>query len=158
MHLSFSISVEETQNQTNQNLLWQGLFFFFSQTWTPLCVSLYYVVDMFVCLHIISVSCIGYVHRLFFPPPVCSLQYTTSTSTNLLLSKLVSFLALQQPGLLDQSSTERDIVPCPDHHANCSSRAKPGCIDPPRPPVVSTQASSTLEGMFVQEWVMYRVI
>lgn len=49
----------------------------------------------------------------------------------LLVQHQASFLlAWQQSFLLDQRSTQQDVVPCQDHQANCSSRAKPGCIDP----------------------------
>lgn len=106
-------------------------------------VSGFVLFHVFVCLHTISVSCtVGCYSIYLFARSNTSLQ-----TPSLPAAGQASFLlAVQRSGLSDQRSTQRDVVPCRDQQGNCSSRAKPGCIDPPRPPCCFSSASKHIGG------------
>lgn len=135
MHLFFSNSMEKIQNYTDGNPFVTTVFPRGEQLW----------VSEFVRCHIQYTSPYSTVrlHDIAWclAHPAAIPHFFASSF----------LLALEQPGLLDQRSTQQDVLACPDHRAGCSSRAKSGCIDPPRPPCCFSSVSSTLGRMFVQE-------
>lgn len=138
-------------------LLWQGVFFPLTRM---ALVSGFVLLREFVYLRTISVSClvcdctVGS-HSIYLfarsdtPPQTQRLPAAGQTTFLLAVQQPPLQINPQHNGTLYLVQTNKAIVP---QEQNLVVLIHPGL------PVVSAQRASTLEGMFVQEWVMYGVI